>query len=226
MKIIYRIYSLKISPLTALGIFSGFNVLWSVGSVIRSGDISYLFLVWNLFLAWVPFFIALIWFKRLEFHSDPLKRWKSIVLGMIWLVFLPNAPYLITDLKHLSGRFDPAHWSDSILFFGMAMNGLVLGVYSLHFVHRALRYFFTGIKAWFLVLGSVVACGFGVYLGRVERWNSCDLITQPYPLFKNAIQSLADPLAIKMTIGFSLLTFIVYLVLKTIITYESDQKKS
>jgi len=225
MKYLSKIEDINFKPVHALGVFSAFNVIWAIASVIRSGNITYLFLVWNLFLAWVPFYIAYVWFKRLEYHPESLKRWKSLILAGIWLLFFPNAPYLITDLIHLSGRFHPAFWSDTILFFGMAMNGLILGVYSLFFIHRGLLYFATKKVSWILVGLAVVACGFGVYLGRVQRWNSWDLLTRPYPLLRDAFFNLTDPLAIKMTIGFSLLTFIVYLVLKTIIHYESDQRK-
>jgi len=216
-------YSIN-TPLKALGLFSLFNILLAVWSVGRSDNITYLFLVWNLFLAWVPFWIAYTWFKRLGFQK-PLKDWKSWTLAGIWLLFFPNAPYLITDLIHLSGRFNPPYWSDTLLFFGMAMNGLILGVYSLFYMHRAAAQVFSKKMSWIMVGWAVTACSFGVYLGRVQRWNSWDLLTQPYPLLKDALLSLANPLALKMTVGFSLLILIVYIVLKTFIQYESDQKK-
>jgi len=212
------------TPLRALAVFSAFNVMLTISSVIRSGNITYLFLVWNIFLAWVPFLIGYIWFKRTELDK-PLKNWKSLGMAGIWLLFFPNAPYLITDLIHLSGRFNPPYWSDPLLFFGMAMNGVVLGVYSLLYMHRAALRVFVKRIAWILVGWAIIACGFGVYLGRVQRWNSWDLLTQPYPLLKDAFFSLANPLALKMTIGFSLLILIIYIVLKTIIQYEIDQKE-
>jgi uncharacterized membrane protein len=225
MKHKLRIEIIRFTPINTLALFSLFIVSLVVTSVIRSHNITYLLLVWNLFLAWVPFLIAYIWFKRLEFEK-PLKPWKSILLSGIWLLFFPNAPYLITDLIHLSGDFNPAFWTDTLLFFGAAMNGLILGVYSLHFIHKALIHFTNKKIAWGLVGMILVATGFGIFLGRVQRWNSWDLFVQPYSLLKDAIFSLKDPLAIKMTIGFSVLMFIVYIVLKTIISHESDQKQS
>ena len=211
-------------PWKALAAFSAFNVALTIASVIRTGNITYLFLVWNLFLAWVPFFMAYVWAQRLK-DQKPLKSWKSIILAGTWLLFFPNAPYLVTDLIHLSGRFNPPNWSDPLLFFGMAMNGVVLGVYSLYYMHEASLKVFSKRTGWILVGLAAAACGFGVYLGRVQRWNSWDLLTQPYPLLKNAFLSLGNPLALKMTVGFSLLILIVYIVLKTIIQYESDQRK-
>lgn len=186
----------------------------------RSAERHYLFLGWNLFLAWVPLLLAFYLKKHFTL------KWGIrfyMVLG-IWLLFFPNAPYIITDLIHLNERYNPAAWYDILLLFSSALNGLLLGFYSLYLVHNKLRMQFSERTTWILVFGFSVLSGYGIYLGRVLRWNSWDLFVHPITLLKESLVQLTSFHAISMTIGFSSFILILYYVFKTIINYESSSK--
>src|SRR5688572_2696654 len=97
-----------------------------------SGNLKGIFLVWNLFLAWIPFIIAFLVSRRLEKISLPT----LCICLFVWLLFLPNAPYLITDLIHLRPRDGIPLWYDAVIFFLFAFHGLLLGLLSTLFIHE------------------------------------------------------------------------------------------
>lgn len=209
-------------PVLMLLAFSVFCSLLITMSYLRSDNFTYFFLGWNLFLAWVPLIFALTWQHRLKY--GPLAKWKSISMYCLWLLFFPNAPYLITDLVHLNTRFNPAIWADTLLLFSCALAGLVVGVYSLHIVHQLIIRHLGEFKAWIVVLTSIILTGYGIYLGRVQRWNSWDLFTRPVTLLSDTFNQMVNPQAIKMTIGFSVLLFLIYFMFKTIISHERSKR--
>ncbi|MEM9859092.1 MAG: DUF1361 domain-containing protein [Bacteroidota bacterium] len=211
----------RYKPVAVLLLLSAFCLILIIMSYSKSGNFTYFFLGWNLFLAWIPLFFALIWRNRLKFGK--LAKWKAISMFCLWLLFFPNAPYLITDLVHLNTRFNPAIWADTLLLFSCALAGLVLGIYSLHIVHKLIIRYLGEFKAWLVIGGSLILTGYGIYLGRVQRWNSWDLFTRPVTLLIDTIHQLGNPQAIKMTIGFSALLFIIYFMFKTIIHHERTQ---
>jgi len=210
------------TPIVALLQLTGFCGLLMIISTVHSSNFTYFYLGWNLFLAWVPLIFAKIWSSRLQ--QKPLKKWKSIVMFGLWLLFFPNSPYLITDLVHLNTRFNDSIWSDTLIYFSFAFAGLVIGLYSLHLVHKILTAHFDRLKSWIVVLTSIALTGFGIYLGRVQRWNSWDLFTNPFNLMGDVFLQLTNPQAIRMTLGFSALLFVVYYLLRSVISHEKSQK--
>ena len=95
-----------------------------------------------------------------------------VPLGLLWLVFFPNAPYLVTDLKHVGGGGRVPVLYDVLLLSAGAWIGLLLGLTSLFLVHPVARRLVGALDAWALVVGVLTLSSFGVYLGRVQRWNS------------------------------------------------------
>lgn len=177
--------------------------------VFLTRDLSFSFLIWNLFLAWVPlFFIKCVW--NIDKKSS-LSNWLIAVCLIIWLLFFPNAPYIITDLKHLRRLPESMIWYDAILFFSFAFSGLLTGLYSLRIVLRILKRRVSEITSWLFVTVFVILSSFGIYLGRFGRWNSWDIITQPDALAKGIINSVTNPLAIKHTATFSFVLMLLYL---------------
>ncbi|MAW94482.1 MULTISPECIES: DUF1361 domain-containing protein [unclassified Leeuwenhoekiella] len=150
-----------------------------------------LFLVWNLFLAFVPLGIA--WY--VEAQTQILKnKLKIATLLAIWLLFLPNAPYVITDLVHLSYSPPNWFWYDVITISVFALLSLYFGFQSIR-VWRKL--FATQITAKGLNLATIAVlllCGFGIYLGRFIRFNSWDLVTNPFDLAYTILQYLINPI--------------------------------
>lgn len=168
----------------------------------------FVFLAWNLFLAWIPLlFIKWVW-EREKKQNAPF--WLLMVYLSVWLLFFPNAPYIITDLKHLRGVPESMIWYDALMIFTFSLAGFLTGLYSIRIVHRIITYRWNERLAWLAVTGSMIMSGFGVFLGRYGRWNSWDIVTQPGALAKGIYHSLRDPLAIKHTLTFSFVLMLLY----------------
>ena len=172
-----------------------FSQLDSAQAIANTRGVTFMFLVWNLFLAWVPYLIAI------SLEKIPAKKFMAIPALLAWLVFFPNAPYIVTDLLHVEYRPGVPLWYDVMVLFSFAWTGLLLGYLSLsevqHFLEKRLDK-----KLVNLLVGAAIAlCAFGVYLGRYQRWNSWDLLTNPYQLFWDTATVLAHPFAYLGTLG-------------------------
>ncbi len=149
-------------------------------------------LVWNLVLAWVPFALALVvydWARR----GAPTEV--LVAVGVVWLLFLPNAPYIVTDLKWLGHYESGTHWFDPVLIGAAAAIGLALGFFSLYLVQSVVAARHGRLVGWVLAWSALVASGLGVYLGRFERWNSWDVVTEPTRVVGRLGSAALDPLA-------------------------------
>src|SRR5438132_12741858 len=107
--------ALILSNIVSLGLF--------VLRIIATNTTQYWFLFWNLLLAWVPVLFAWLLIKSLRGHSwrEPL----PILLTLLWLTFLPNSFYLMSDLIHLQSTGDIGILFDAVLFLSCIWNGLV-----------------------------------------------------------------------------------------------------
>lgn len=170
------------------------------------------FLMWNLFLAWIPLFFALVG-RRLTTsvgEIDVFRKIKIYVALAFWLLFFPNAPYLITDLIHLTETSGMIIWFDTVGFFVAALAGICTGLYSLYVTHQVLNQLISNILAWVVISASIILSGFGLYLGRFVRFNSWDLFTNPFHLLRQSIYELQNPLAIKTTLVFTVVVMVFY----------------
>jgi uncharacterized membrane protein len=152
-----------------------------------TGYLLFGFLIWNLFLAWLPFLFAIV------VIMFPGKRYVSLLFGALWLLFFPNAPYIVTDLLHLWPRADAPLWFDMILLVSFALTGLFLGISSLGFMQQQISRRFGLIMGWVFVFGALLCAGFGVYIGRFLRWNSWDVISNPLTLLADLHLNLTTP---------------------------------
>jgi uncharacterized membrane protein len=143
------------------------------------------FLAWNLFLAWIPL-VAACGIVEVERKFVPL-------LGVVWLAFLPNALYLVTDLVHLSDGV--VLWRQVLQFGFAAWTGTLLAVVSLRMVHRRVESEFGTAKGWTVVMAAVLLSGAGVAIGRFQRWNSWDLLSQPGSVVRGSLDWVRSPLA-------------------------------
>lgn len=162
---------------------------------------AYRFLPWNLFLAWIPLLAAVAVYDRAR-RGTPLAR--LVPLGVVWLLFLPNAPYLLTDYVHLGSRTDAPLWFDIVLFGSFAWTGMLLGFLSI-FVMQGVVLRAAGVLwSWVLVGTSLAASSFGIYLGRSLGWNSWDFLVSPGALLEDIWARLTDPLAYPRGLGMTL----------------------
>jgi uncharacterized membrane protein len=179
---------------------------------------------WNLFLSWIPLIIA--------FLADTLsKRFESnvfllTILSLAWIAFLPNAPYMITDLAHLTVDYQrDLTWHDIIMLFSYAEVSLFNGLVSLYWIHRSWRRVFEKRTANILLVISLPLAGFGVYLGRVRRMNSWDIIHEPEAIINNLFESILYRTAWVFSMEIGMLLGILYLVLWAIIRFRIRHSK-
>ena len=179
----------------------------------HTGDPHYRFLVWNLFLAWLPFVFALA-----AYGLARRGRGVGVVaLGLLWLLFFPNAPYLLTDFIHLTDTVSAPVWYDALMLASFAWTGLLLGFASLYLMQMIWERAAGPAVAWTGVVGALALASFGVYLGRFLGFNSWDALVRPRRILDVIRTDLENPfehprlvgsllvLTASLTLGYALL---------------------
>ena len=183
----------------------------------------YIFLIWNLFLAWMPLFFAGILYLRdypPNFLRMPAKIIgtldKFICLGLLglWLLFFPNSPYIVSDLMHLTYGNPATVWFDAVLFFCFAITGLQVGLFSLFLIERVMTKVMNRAFSFLIILSSILLSGFGIYMGRVLRLNSWELFTEPIQLFWKTFNAI-NLYAGCMTAIYAALIAVIYLIFRS-----------
>ena len=163
-----------------------------VARVAYSDTGRHLGLIWNLFLAWIPFILAYI------AHAVPWRRiWLYLVIPFIaflWLIFFPNAPYMLTDLQDLARRASDAPlWYDVIIVVWCSWTGMLLGVISLYLMQNIIQRTFGRFAGWVFVFVISGLSSFGVYIGRFVRLNSWDILQNPTETAMDILGLIIDP---------------------------------
>jgi len=148
----------------------------------------HVFLIWNIFLAWIPYATS-NYFRVYE----KKQKWKQLFLFSSWLLFFPNALYIITDLIHLQESGDAPVWFDAILLFTCSFIGLLMAFKSLYNVERWLTKKMSLKKLNFIIPLIIFISSFGVDLGRFGRWNSWDVIHNPIALTEDILECFIFP---------------------------------
>lgn len=183
---------------------SVFSILLYIARYFIFGSMIHAYLVWNLFLAWIPFITARALYSRVS-------KVQRVLFFAIWLLFLPNSPYIITDLVHLHQDNGKAlFWFDLMMIVSFAWNGLLLGFVSLMQVHSYLHRFFRKRITWSFIYVILFLCSYGVYLGRFERYNSWDIVVHPLDIIYAISSDFLNPADNINTFG---ITFIIALFL-------------
>lgn len=144
------------------------------------------YLLWNLCLAWIPWLLGFVLVRARS-------RWAAAVLLPVWLAFFPNAPYLVTDLLHLAPVEGIPLWFDALLYGTFAFAGCALGWTSLAAIGARAARELGPVRAELALLLVAFLAGFGVYLGRFERWTSFDVWRRPAAL----LAGIADALCLR-----------------------------
>jgi uncharacterized membrane protein len=140
-------------------------------------------------------------FCAVAFDLVERKLW-LLPLGIGWLAFLPNSPYLVTDLVHLDEGYEL--WRHVLQYGFAAWTGILLGVVSLLLVHARIEDTFGAIWGWLVVVLSVGLCAMGVVIGRFQRWNSWDLVTRPDRVVAATFEWVSSPLSHVQSTGVAL----------------------
>lgn len=204
--------------------FFAFIGMLLVVRILFSGQLSYLFLVWNIFLAWIPFFISSS-FERVSNKSKGLQ----LFIFCCWLAFFPNALYIITDLVHLELKTTVPKWFDAILLFSSSVVGLIMAFISLYRVEKYLNKLFPVKIVAFLIIMILFLGSFGVYLGRFLRWNSWDIISNPFQLILSIGYRIISPVDHFQTWGITFILTVLFCLLyfsvKKLPAYLGRQRK-
>lgn len=190
-----------------LVVFSAFLPLLRVQ---LTQSLNYTFLLWNMFLAVIPFMFA-EYAKRLDITKT--KKSHLIILIFAWLFFLPNAPYIITDFIHFKPESKMA-WFDLFMLFVNASTGTLLGLLSIVSFYDIVSVKWNKKIAQNFSIVVFFLCGFGIYLGRFLRFNSWDVLFSPLDLVKESILSFQESTAWYITFGFGFLLWILFSVVK------------
>lgn len=173
--------------------------------IVLTGRSTYAFLLWNLFLAWIPLICAWI----VSHTQKPLSAWKlTWIPAFLWLLFFPNSTYILTDLGHLARI---SEWAtlplsyDVVMLLSFTLNGLLLGFFSLFIIEGVWRQHFKTPTAIGLSIFSLFLAGLGMYFGRFLRWNSWDLFHQPNTILSDLAARIVYPFDHVGTWGFTLL---------------------
>jgi uncharacterized membrane protein len=181
------------APVLALLFASGVCLALLAARIALDGTGRYLFLVWNLFLAWLPLIFALL---LCEQHvQGRQKRWRLAAWGLTWLLFFPNAPYIFTDLTHLQIRLHSHYWTDMLLILSCALTGMMLGFVSLYIVQSVVADRLGKTTGWLFTASVAGFTGIGVFVGRFLRYNTWDVLIHPLELCQQAGDWLANPFA-------------------------------
>jgi uncharacterized membrane protein len=201
------------TPMLALTFASAASVALVIARVIYTGHIRYAFLVWNLFLAWLPLIFALLAAEK--YQNSTTRNWRFLSLTAAWLLFFPNAPYIFTDVIHLTTNYFTHFWVDLILILLCAVTGLVLGFLSLYLMQSLVAHRFGSIASWFFIAAVTGLSGIGICLGRFLRFNSWDVVFQPVKVYHGIGNLVAEPHISTLAFPglFAAFIFITYLML-------------
>jgi uncharacterized membrane protein len=164
----------------------GFNFALIVCRVAVTFKLTLAFIPWNVFLAAVPLYFS--------FKLDKASKYSGWLFLVLWLLFFPNAMYIVTDLFHLKQRAMIPLWYDLLILFSAALNGIIMGFLSLQHVEHFLRGKIPTRYIHPIILPVFILCGYGIYLGRYMRWNSWDIIADPISLMNDIRYDIIHPI--------------------------------
>lgn len=187
-KVIMRLYRTLcnqglVAPIAALVFSSCVCGALVTYRILGGAEVRHAYLVWNLFLAWLPLVFALFAVERLSFTNNVRDR-RFLLLTIAWLLFFPNAPYIFTDLVHVLTKGRPTFWVELMLILLVALTGFLTGFVSLQVMHGLAEQCWGRARGWLFVVGVSGLAGFGVYLGRFARLNSWDVLLNPIRLVR------------------------------------------
>lgn len=165
---------------------------FTIGAITNT-SMSFWYLLWNLLLAWIPFGLS-IWIRML-LRKRHWFDWLPLIATVLWLGFLPNTFYMLTDYIHL-GEMERANMVyDVAMFTVLIFTGVGLGFASLAIVHIELRKRLSEMQAWRVVLAILFASSFAIYIGRYLRWNTWDILTSPAGILFDISERIIRPFA-------------------------------
>ena len=185
--------------------------------VFYTRELLFISLIWNLFLAYLPYAFSKWVFSNIQWIKN---KWRLSFVFIPWLLFIPNSFYIITDLFHLKETEVVPLWFDLALIFSFAWNGLLLGIASVRHIEKIMEQQFRLQLNLLFVYPIMLLNAFGIYLGRYLRFNSWDVITNPFGLTRDIFDLCFHPVHYRfdwsMIFCFSVLMTLLYSTIKKI----------
>lgn len=190
----YKLYQFTILSL----ILTAIGCIFIISRIYYKGNLRYAFLIWNIFLAWIPFYFSIL-FTQINWKNKLIK----FIVAILWLLFYPNSCYMITDFIHLSSYnfYTPNKdyfafnsnfliWYDFFLISILIIIGVILSFTSLKLMHDWIKKKVNQLGGWIFVVVVCILSGYAIYLGRFIRVNSWEVITNPLYLINVLIGNI------------------------------------
>lgn len=214
--------------LQTLGLLSSLCLGLFTFRLLATGVSRYWFVPENLLLAWLALFFGWILVQQLERRG--WRNWRALSLTGLWLLFLPNAWYVMTDFIHVFDSGEINYLYDIAMITILTLTGFLLGFTSLFIVHRQLLKRIDIFSSIFLIEMIILLASFAIYLGRDLRWNTWDIFTNPSGLILSITDRLINPFGFPHTLNvtaiffvvISVMYFAIWLFLKPVATRESQ----
>ena len=212
--------------LQTLGILSALCLGLFVFRLLATGVSRYWFVPENLLLAWLALFFGWVLVRQLQ--SRGWRNWRSLILTVLWLLFLPNAWYVMTDFIHVFDSGEISYLYDIAMITALTLTGFLLGFTSLFMVHRQLLKRLDIFSSALLIGAVILLTSFAIYLGRDLRWNTWDIFTNPSGLMLNITDRLINPFGYPRALNVTAILFVlistiyfaIWLFLKPVATRE------
>ncbi|WP_340154282.1 DUF1361 domain-containing protein [uncultured Winogradskyella sp.] len=221
MSIIKKVIQTQFKTLSLISVALVFSVVSLMVRIKLNKSFFFLFLIWNVFLAIIPYAVTM--------YLSTKQNLSKLTLGigfLVWLAFLPNAPYIVTDLIHIRVGNDSLIWLDVLVVLSFALSGLFLFYLSIIDMQRLIKLNFEKLPLKAITTVILFLCGFGVYLGRFLRYNSWEIISGPQLLFKDIVNIFIAPFqhyeAWLFTIGFGMFLVVGFWLFRNLNTLESN----
>lgn len=193
----------------------GFSIALVMARIAYTGRYTFIWMIWNLVLAWLPYVIS-SWLQQRPAVQN--NRLKFAAASLVWLLIIPNSFYILTDLFHLGKFTNVPNWFDLTLIISFAWNGLLLGVLSVRQMEKIMQPHLRGRHELFFIYPIMWLNALGVYIGRYPRFNSWDIFTNPFKLISYLTELICHPVQWKYAWGmvacFSIFMTLVYLTIK------------
>lgn len=192
--------------LQTLGILSALCLGLFIVRLLATGVSRYWFVPENLVLAWLALFFGWILVQQLQ--RQGWRNWRSLVLTGLWLLFLPNAWYVMTDFIHVFDSGEISYLYDIAMITALTLTGFLLGFTSLFMVHRQLLKRLDIFSSALLISAVILLTSFAIYLGRDLRWNTWDILTNPSGLILNITDRLINPFGYPRALNVTAILFV------------------
>jgi uncharacterized membrane protein len=222
MKTIHFYLQTKKGEFLVLSVLSLFCLSLLIIRAKASNSIFFFFLIWNLFLGFLPYCISQMMLHSLKIREN---KWYRVVGLLIWLLFLPNSFYLLTDFFHLNKFNTVPIWFDLMVVSSFSLTGFLFGIFSLFTIEKLLRDHYSVSISKIILLTSLYLTAFGIYLGRYLRFNSWDVISNPIEVLNSCINCLFIRDVQNFTLGFGTFLLVIYFVATSMKKMETNNLK-